>query len=815
MNLKDMRLLLVDDEEAFRRGLARALTRKGIVPRQAGTGEECLSILEKEKIDVVVLDFKMPGMNGLEVLDQIKEKHPRTEVLILTGFATTQDGVNGIKLGAFDYLSKPVELERLLGKIMQAYQKILREEEIYKEAETRYQALLHSVTDYVVGVNRNYQIIMANNLFKKRFGSPSDGTCFNLWKNRDTKCESCLVEKSFQDGQIHISEEEVVMEDGTIAHMHIRSTPVKNEKGDIIYVLETATDITKKKSLQNNLTGLANNLESLVAERLSDLQESEKKYRTIFERSRDAILLIDSNAKILEINQAGVEILGKSKEVALTLKSVSELFVDRKSLSIMRDALSQEGYVTEFETKFIGNKGLPFEALITSNVILDEIGQITGYVVIIRDVTKRRMAQKQLERRNIRFAILKTVSMAVSSSLDLNELLYSSMDKILETPEILEPDSVRIYLLDDDGQDLNLVAHKGLSSEFVSKDYMLCRRVGEGYLGQVVVTGKTMVVDNIQESKDPYVDTLVEEGLRSTVYIPLVSKGNPVGVMCVSSHSDFEFSSYHVEFLTAIGNQLGVAVDNASLFEKSKQAYKELKEAQEQVIRTEKLASLGKLSATIAHEINNPLAAVLTYVKLMMKLMERDLFSQERKRDIKRYLETMGSETARCGEIVKNLLAFSRRSKITVGSHSIEKIIDRTLILIAHDLEMKNVQTLQKIEPDLPDIKCDFKQIQQAFLNLMSNASESMDKGGTLTVSAKCSEDNDFVEFLISDTGCGISKEDLKNIFEPFFTTKEEGKGVGLGLSVVFGIITSNNGSIEVESELEKGTSFKVRLPVA
>jgi len=815
MNLKDMRLLLVDDEEPFRRGLARALTRKGIIPKQAGTGEDCLSILEKEQIDVVVLDFKMPGMNGLEVLDQIKEKHPRTEVIILTGYATTQDGVNGMKLGAFDYLSKPVELERLLGKIMQAYQKILREEEIYREAESRYQALLHSVTDYVVGVNKNYQIIMANNLFKKKFGSPSDGSCFNHWKNRDAKCEICPVEQSFQDGQAHISEEEVVMEDGTIAQMHIRSTPVKNEKGEIIYVLETATDITKKNLLQNNLTGLTSNLESIVAERLSDLQESEKKYRTMFERSRDAILLIDSKAKILEINRAGVEILGKTKEAALTLKSLSELFVDLKSLDLIQNILSQEGYVTEFETKLIGNKGIPFDALITSNVILDEIGQIAGYVVIIRDVTKRRMAQKQLERRNIRFAILKTVSMAVSSSLDLNELLYSSMDKVLETPEILEPDSARIYLLNDDGKGLELVAHKGLSSKFVSKDYMQCRRVGEGYLGQVVITGKTIVVDNIQQSKDLYVGALMEEGLKSTVLIPLVSKGNPVGVMCVSSHSDFEFSSYHVEFLTAIGNQLGVAVDNASLFEKSKQAYKELKEAQEQVIRTEKLASLGKLSATIAHEINNPLAAVLTYVKLMMKLMERDLFSQERKRDIKRYLETMGSETARCGEIVKNLLAFSRRSKITIGSHSIEKIIDRTLILIAHDLEMKNVQMLQKIEPDLPDIKCDFKQIQQAFLNLMSNASESMDKGGTLTVSAKCSEDNDFVEFLISDTGCGISKEDLKNIFEPFFTTKEEGKGVGLGLSVVFGIITSNNGSIEVESELEKGTSFKVRLPVA
>ena len=128
----------------------------------------------------------------------------------------------------------------------------------------------------------------------------------------------------------------------------------------------------------------------------------------------------------------------------------------------------------------------------------------------------------------------------------------------------------------------------------------------------------------------------------------------------------------------------------------------------------------------------------------------------------------MESETARCGEIVKNLLTFARDSKIIIQSHSIEEIIDRTLFLIAHDLDMKDIRVVKEIEPDLPDIKCDFKQIQQAFLNLMSNASESMSRGGTLSVSAKCTENDGFVEVAISDTGCGISEENLKNIFEPY-----------------------------------------------
>jgi two-component system NtrC family sensor kinase len=286
--------------------------------------------------------------------------------------------------------------------------------------------------------------------------------------------------------------------------------------------------------------------------------------------------------------------------------------------------------------------------------------------------------------------------------------------------------------------------------------------------------------------------------------------------MVVSSHSAFKFPSEDVEFLSAIGNHIGIAVDNANLYENIKRAYEELKDAQEQIVQTEKLASLGKLAATIAHEINNPLAVVLTYIRLMIKLMDRNGFSPERLEDISRYLNTMDSETSRCGEVVKNLLAFSRQDKVTIESHSITDIIDRTLILIAHDLEMKGIQLKKTIEPNMSKVQCDFKQIQQALLNIMYNASEAMLNGGTLTVTANRSTGVEgFIEVMISDTGCGIAENDKEKIFDPFFTTKEEGKGVGLGLSVVYGIITRHKGTIEVESEPGKGSTFKVTLPIA
>ena len=600
--------------------------------------------------------------------------------------------------------------------------------------------------------------------------------------------------------------------DGSTALMRIKSTPVRDSRGKIDYVLETATDLTEKKRLKSELNKIAGNLETAIDKRLRHLEKSEERYRTIVERSLDAIILTDPKGAILEINQAAVRILGyKSKEEVLTLGSALTLFKNQEELASFQKRVFRDGFVVGFEARLEGKNKKAFDALLTSNVILDIINQVTGYVIIFRDITEKKSAQEQVKRQNVRLATLNAISLTVSSSLDLNEVLNSTIDEMLE---ILGPDCVRIYLLDDKKEILNLAAHRGFSAGFIEKDHRRSRRVGDGLLGKTVLTRETEVVDNLSRPEDPYVDSIAEEGILSTVYVPLVLKREPVGVMCVCSRSEFEFSEDYVEFLTAIGNQIGMAVRNAMLYEGANRAYQELKEVQEQVLRSEKLASLGKLSATIAHEINNPIAAVLTYVKLMMKLAKKGHFSQDRAEDISRYLGTMASEMTRCGEIVKNLLAFSRRTKIAIKPQNIDQIINRTLALTSHDLELKEIQFESEIAPDLPMVRCDFRQVQQVLLNLISNASEAMEGGGVLSISAKLSKKNGFMEITISDTGCGISEEDQKNIFEPFFTTKEEGKGVGLGLSVVYGIITNHNASIEVESEVGKGSAFKVLLPI-
>jgi len=428
-----------------------------------------------------------------------------------------------------------------------------------------------------------------------------------------------------------------------------------------------------------------------------------------------------------------------------------------------------------------------------------------------KDTTTIKDALFQIEQLNTRLSILNAISKIISSSVNLDEILNSTIDKILDASE---SESVSIYLLNDGGKVLNLAAHSGLSANLTNHPFMRSRNPGNGLLGQVLLDGKSKVIDNRLQSIGPDVDLLIEEGFQSTVYIPLTAKGASIGVMCVSALNPNTFSSEFVEFLTVIGNHIGVAVDNANMHKNIKEAYQDLKEVQEQIVWTEKLASLGKLAATIAHEINNPLAGVLNYIRLIIKQLSRNNISHEKLEDISRYLKIMESETARCGDIVKDLLAFARRTKITMESNRIEDIINKTLNLISHELEIKELQLKTNIAPNLPKVKCDFKQIQQVFLNLMYNASEAMPNGGTLSITAtKANGAQALLEIAISDTGCGISEKDMEHIFEPFFTTKEEGKGVGLGLSVVYGIISRHNGTIAVESEPGKGSTFKVRLP--
>ena len=241
---------------------------------------------------------------------------------------------------------------------------------------------------------------------------------------------------------------------------------------------------------------------------------------------------------------------------------------------------------------------------------------------------------------------------------------------------------------------------------------------------------------------------------------------------------------------------------------------RELKRAHAHVLQVEKMATIGKMAAVVAHEINNPLAGILTYAKLLKRWVERGDVVTPKKEEAEQCLDLIAGESRRCGDLVKNLLTFSRTSQMNIQSSDLNAIVDRAVRLLAHQLKMNGVELHQDLADGLPVLQCDPGQIEQVLLALMINAIDAMPRGGNLWLRTLQREQSEEI-FEVRDDGSGIPPEILERIFEPFLTTKESGKGVGLGLAVSHNIIQRHHGRIDVQSEVGKGTTFTVSLPLA
>ncbi|MDD5189876.1 MAG: ATP-binding protein [Dehalococcoidales bacterium] len=238
---------------------------------------------------------------------------------------------------------------------------------------------------------------------------------------------------------------------------------------------------------------------------------------------------------------------------------------------------------------------------------------------------------------------------------------------------------------------------------------------------------------------------------------------------------------------------------------------KQLEQTQKQLIQSEKMSALGGLSASVAHEINNPLAGVLVYAKLMSKKLASGNFDKD---EFAVNMKKIEDAVSYCSKIVRSLLDFARQTEPTLKPVNVKDVIEQVITLVGHQAQIKHVKIVRNEADAVPPIMADFGQIQQVFVNLMVNAVQATPEEGQITISTVRAADG-MVKIIFADTGVGIAPENMKKLFTPFFTTKGEVKGVGLGLSVSYGLVERHGGKIEVESELGKGSAFTVLLPAA
>ena len=352
----------------------------------------------------------------------------------------------------------------------------------------------------------------------------------------------------------------------------------------------------------------------------------------------------------------------------------------------------------------------------------------------------------------------------------------------------------------------------------VSLDLVEIDKEIEGIRGRVGIITGTLVISMsafIFFFTRHFVSAPIRELIDGTKAVGIMQLDTPIVI-----RSSEELGELAQSFDT-MRIRLKEALDENSRFTQSletkvEQRTEQLKAAHQKLLHSDRLASLGQLSASVAHEINNPLSGVLNLSMLMQRILKGNGIPQDRVPEFKKYLSQVIHETGRVGRIVQDLLAFSRRSKPQRTKGNINSVITTTVNLLSHKLKLMNVSVELVLEEPAPSIHCDSSQMQQVLINLIMNGAEAAQNKSNSKVIVRTKTDTITRELLleVTDNGDGIPEGNLSKIFDPFYTTKEEGKGVGLGLAVVYGIIEGHRGEIDVNSRVGHGTTFLVRLPL-
>ncbi len=711
--------------------------------------------------------------------------------------------------------------------------------------------ILEAMGDGVYIVNDDYDIEFMNRPMVTDFGEGVGEKCYRVIGKQNKMCSWCRLDDVLKGETVHRELYSPIVE----KNYDLTEIPLSNADGTISK-LGIYRDITQRKKREEKL------------------KISEEEYKSLFEHVACGVYITSKGGKVLDANKALLDVLGyENKNEFLKVDLGTDVYVKPESRLKFQEMIERDGRVVDYEVDFKRKDGSIVPVLLTANVRYDHQGNVLGYEGIMVDQSQRKQMEEDYRRLfehvgcgvsisskegkflNVNQALLDMlgyVSKEEFIDIDIVKQLYVRPEDRRRFQEMIERDGKVIdYEVDfkkKDGSILpvvlttharydqqgNVLGYEGINVDQSHRKKMEKElREANDFMNEVIqsspnaiiatdLKGDIIIWNRSAEEITGYksadvvnkmnIERIYTEGMarkvmqmvRSTEY---GGKGILRGYPMVYVRRDRGLVEGNLSAATVYDSN-GQEVAFVSIFvdlEERLEMERKLRQIQEQLLQSEKLAAMGRLTSQIAHELNNPLYGIMN----TLELMKTEIPPENKRRKV---LEMALSETIRLTEMLRKMLSFSKPDEEEKRPVDINAVVDEILLLYEKQLQENGIRVVYSFAEGLGKIYASKNQLRQVFLNLVANAKDAMQEGGTLTVKSESVGEN--IHITISDTGVGIKKENLGKIFDAFFTTKDKVKDVGLGLSVCYGFIKEHGGDIKVDSVYNSGATFTVILPI-
>lgn len=746
------------------------------------------------------------------------------------------EGTTRLSMGDLDYrVSMPSDDE--FGQLARSFNKMassLKDKQAALRVSAEFlRTVLDNLPDEVVVIDRDYRITNVNAATLLREGYRDEGDikgkhCHEVLHRSETPCNGgCPVRTVFETGGSAMASHIHYDIKGRSHYVEIGASPIRDSEGNIELAIEVIRDVTDKKEKEEKI--LRQNRELTALNSVSAIALTSMDKKEVLKHTIDRIL------KVTGLDAGWIYLLSKDKDGVsfMAQKGLSEEFAREESKTSLCGCICEDVFLTgqpivaetlqckrinkevrlkenlkrhisiPLKTKegVIGvlNLGSKEERIFTTEEIqfLTSIANTTATAIENIDL------YADLNDRYIDLARINEAGLSLVGELDIGRLYKTLAGWAIN---MTDAETVAIPMVGPDNSISYAYAYGRISEEIMNIKGPSGETIVGGLCEWVIKNNQSALVEDVIKDERVNSETAKRLGVTTAMVVPLCSEGRVIGgITAFNKTGGGVFNEHDMRILTIFSNQAAVAIENAKLYKELKEKMDELKNTQDQLIRSAKLAAIGELAANVAHEINNPLTGVLGYASLMLS-------SQDTAPSQRQMLEIIEKETIRARATVRNLLDFSKPKPLRKVKTNILDILEDTLILVKKLLELANISLIKDYTADIPPVEVDNDQMKQVFLNLINNAQQAMPNSGVLTLKVYSGKVDVIAEVI--DTGKGISQENLEKVFDPFFTAGE-GERSGLGLSISRRIIEGHGGRIQAESEMGKGSTFRVILPRA